>query len=194
MQTRIAAQTDDTGDIYFATRRSESALIRERTAALTADLGEPQLFWPPPERGWSIAQVFEHLALLNDSYLAPMRAAIEQAPPAGGAPWRPSFLGKLLLRAVAPETAGRGRTMKLWQPTRAVRRSVVQAFLGTQDEIDAMTRTSERLDLSRARLSSPANRLVRLNLGDAFVILNQHALRHLDQVERIRQHADFPRR
>lgn len=184
-------------DGFLAERLAESARIRERTAVLTADLDEPRLFWAPTDGSWSVAQVFEHLALLNESYLPGLRDALDDARRRAAAPpsrpWRPTFVGRMLAGVVAPEAKRKSPAMKLWQPTRSVRRDAVQAFLATQDAVDGYVRDAAGADLNRIRLRSPASRLVRLNLGDVFLVLNLHALRHLDQVERIRARPEFPR-
>jgi hypothetical protein len=49
------------------------------------------------------------------------------------------------------------------------------------------------VDLVAARLSSPASRLIRMNLGDAFRILVVHGRRHLGQIERVLARDAFPR-
>jgi hypothetical protein len=194
--TPIPPPTQAAHDGFLADRLAESDRIRERTAAQTADLDEPRLFWTPTDGSWSVAQVFEHLALLNESYLPGLRGALETARRKDAAPpsraWRPTFVGRMLAGMVAPEAKRKSPTMKLWQPTRSVRRDAVQAFLATQDAIDDSIRKAHGADLNRIRLHSPASRLVRLNLGDVFLVLNLHALRHLDQVGRIRARPDFP--
>jgi hypothetical protein len=185
------------GEGYAADRLEESRRIVERTRALTGDLGEAQLYWPQPDRGWSVAQVFEHLVRINESYLAPLGAAIERARRAGGAggvgrPWKPSFFGRLLIGSSAPEAKRRMKAPKLWSPEASIRRDVVDAFLDTQTRLDRLLAEADGLDLNRIRLGSPAMKLIRLNAGDVFVVLNLHALRHLNQVERIRQRPEFP--
>jgi hypothetical protein len=63
---------------------------------------------------------------------------------------------------------------------------VVEAFLQMQQEIARLLREGADLDWRSIRISSPVNRLVRLNLGDAYVVLVIHTQRHLNQVARIR--------
>ena len=64
--------------------------------------------------------------------------------------------------------------------------STVPALLAAIAATDARLRAAAGLDWRAVRLSSPVSRFIRLNLGDAFVILVVHAQRHLGQITRIR--------
>jgi hypothetical protein len=48
------------------------------------------------------------------------------------------------------------------------------------------------LEWRRLRIASPLSRLIRLNLGDCFMVGVAHARRHLGQIERIRAQPGFP--
>ena len=160
--------------------------IEPRALAVTRGLTPAQLATTPPQGGWSIAQVFEHLCRGNEAYLVPMAAAVAAARRRGGAPrpHRPSFFGGLLLKAIAESNPRRLPTTPRMTPL-AVREDVVEAFLGTLARIDALAREADGADL-RTGMWSPLGP-IRLNLGDAFAILVAHAERHLGQAERTRR-------
>lgn len=80
------------------------------------------------------------------------------------------------------------------QPPPAPRPDVLDEFQRGQAALAEPMRAADGVDLRRARLASPVNRLVRLNLGDAFQVLQDHARRHLAQARRVREHAGFPAR
>jgi hypothetical protein len=171
--------------------------VSERTRALTSDLTEQQLRWSPPEGGWSIARVFEHLASSHRSYLEMLPRVIEgareNAPPSIGGAWRPSFAGGLLLRSLDPSSRRRVPAPGGWRPAAEASGSSVGDFLGTQEEVKRLLADADGLDLRRVRTHSPVSRLLPLNLGDCFAIIAVHGRRHMGQVERIRAHAAFPR-
>src|SRR5260221_12706072 len=70
-------------------------------SAVARDLEATQLAWQPPDGGWSVGQLLEHLILANDSYLGMLRPRIyaRNAPHAeqGSAFWEPSLAGWLLV-------------------------------------------------------------------------------------------------
>jgi len=158
-----------------------------RAPRLTVGLSETQLYAPPPAGGWSIAQVFEHLLVSHGLYLDRMRPAIAAAPrDPPTQPWRPSLFGRLLIGAVGPDAKRRLTTARIFEPSLSPRPRVVAAFLEMQQEFAGLLRAAAGLDWRAVRLSSPVSRFIRLNLGDAFVILVVHAQRHLGQITRIR--------
>jgi hypothetical protein len=46
--------------------------------------------------------------------------------------------------------------------------------------------------LQKIKLSSPANFLIRMNLGDPLIFIPMHDERHLNQAERVKNHEYFP--
>lgn len=163
-----------------------------RASAHTA-LDDRQLNWAPAEGGWSIAQVFEHLCIVNDGYLARMEPLVTRpdAPRAGsGEGWRPTLMGRLLARAFRnPRPL---RAPRRFRPAPMARPGVVQAFLRRQRQLSALLEAARPLAWRRIAVTSPVSRLVRLNLGDCFDILAAHTERHLAQAARLRDHALFP--
>jgi uncharacterized damage-inducible protein DinB len=78
--------------------------IEPRTRVAVTGLPESKFHELPPEGGWSIAQVFEHLCLTNLAYLdGPLPGAIEKARARGPSekPWRSSLAGGWLAGALA---------------------------------------------------------------------------------------------
>lgn len=159
---------------------------------LTADLPEARLHVVPPAGGWTIAQVFEHLLVSHGLYIERMGPAIAAAlkvqAPRGrpSRPWKPTLFGRLLIATVGPKARMRLPTARVFEPGPKPRPRVVEAFLKMQQGIARLLREGAGLDWRGVRLSSPVNRLIRLNLGDAYVILVIHTQRHLNQVARIR--------
>lgn len=164
------------------------ARLEPRTRALVSGLTPAQLGATPPGGGWSVAQVLEHLCLGNEAYAGPLAAAIAKAKERGGVarPHRSSFFGGLLARAVSESNTGRLPTTPKMVPL-AVRDHVLDAFLATLTRIEALAREADGADLRTGMWSPLAP--IRLNVGDAFLVLVGHCERHLGQAERARRAA-----
>jgi len=162
--------------------------IEPRSRVAVAGLPEAKFIEVPPDGGWSVGLVFEHLCRVNDAYLeGPLGPAVARAKARGESerPWRPSFLGRWLTGALVEG----GKPMpapKLFRVGAAPRDHVVDAFLSGVARIRALMLEADGHDL-RTGLASPVSPLVRLNLGDAFRILVVHVHRHLGQAERTRR-------
>ena len=162
--------------------------IEPRTRVAVTGLPEAKFREAPPDGGWSVAQVFEHLCVSNLSYLeGPLPAAVARAVERGaaGRDWRPSFIGGWLTRALMEGA------QPTWSPKRyrvgiEVRANVVDEFLATVRRVRELMVEADGSDL-RVMMSSPVNALFRLNVGDAFRVLVVHSHRHLAQAERTRR-------
>jgi hypothetical protein len=144
----------------------------------------------PPEGGWSIAQVFEHLCLADDSYLNAMESVIQSARPAPaepGAGWRPSFIGGLMVRSFRSPRKMLVKAPRIYRPGPVPRPNVIDAYLERNRRTLDLLEGAAGLRWQKLRLVSPVTPLVRMNLGDGFEIIVTHAERHFRQIERIRQ-------
>jgi hypothetical protein len=162
--------------------------IEPRTRVAVTGLPESKFRELPPEGGWSIAQVFEHLCLANLSYLdGPLPLAIDKTRARGlsAKAWRPSLAGGWLARALT-EGGKPVHTPKPWRAAGEPRANVVDAFLATVERLRTGLLQADGHDLG-VGFASPASPLIRLNLGDAFRVLVVHCHRHLAQVERTRR-------
>ena len=172
----------------------ENDLLIVDAMAVVKDLAPAQLAWAPPSGGWSVAQVLEHLVTVADSYYGVLRSLVYQrsAPLAtlGRNKWDPTWMGSLLVSSLRSKR--RMRAPRIWRVGTEARPDVLRAFLDRQQTLVQLMRASAALDWNRVKFGSPAGRLIRLNLGDGFTALVVHAQRHAEQMERARQHAQFP--
>jgi len=162
--------------------------VEPRTRVAVSGLPESKFREMPPDGGWSVAQVFEHLCVANLSYLeGPLPAAIAKAKARGRTerPWKPGFTGGWLTRMLVEGTKPT-MTPRLYRVGPVPRANVVDEFLRTMASTRAMMLDADGFDL-RVGLASPVTPLIRPNLGDAFRIIVVHAHRHLGQVERTRR-------
>lgn len=176
---------------YRRTLLDDAARNAGRLRELGEGLDDATLRRRPAGGGWSIAEVYEHLCIADDSYLVPLRALLSRPdlPRIGpaGAEWKPSFVGALLVR-------GQSSSLKLpapriYRPGPTPRPDVVAEYLRRQEELARLLEGSGSIHWRRVRMRSPVSALVRLNLGDCFTVLVVHAARHILQIERVRRAA-----
>ena len=175
-------------DPMLAALWNELDRIEPRTRVAVTGLPEPKFREVPPDGGWSIAQVFEHLCVVNASYLdGPLPVALADARQRGPAnrPWKASFMGSWLTRSLA-EGAKSMPAPATWRVGPTVREHVVDEFLASVARLRELVRAADGTDLG-VGLSSPASGLIRMNLGDALRIMVVHCHRHLAQAERTRR-------
>lgn len=167
--------------------------VNHTVRTLRDTLSRDQLRWRPPEGGWSIADVLEHLIVSHDSYLPLLRSRV-QAAPASATPrrWKKSLIGGWLAASMRSEK--KYRSPGVWKVPEEPRKDVADAFIQRQRDLRDIVQDATARDWRSIRVSSPALKLIRMNLGDAFEVLTAHAERHAGQMERLLHRSDFPGR
>jgi hypothetical protein len=175
-------------------RQALSRQTREHMTRIEGlrSLSADQLAWTPPEGGWGVAHVLEHLVITNDNYLPMMdrltREASVGAQPGDG--WKPSLAGGLLIKSMT--SPRRFKTPKLFSDVMHPRDNVVAAFTDQLRRIESLLEAADRVSWRHTRTASPVSRLIPLNLGDCFTVLPAHNERHLGQIDRVMSHTRFP--
>ena len=167
---------------------SELDRIEPRTRVAVTGLHEAKFREAPPDGGWSVAQVFEHLCLANRSYLdGPLPAAVARSIARGRSDreWKPSWLGGWLAQSLMEGTKP-VPTPRLYRVTGELRGDVVDEFLASVRLTRELMQQADGHDL-RVMFASPVSSLIRLNVGDAFRVIVVHCHRHLAQAERTRR-------
>ncbi len=160
--------------------------LEPRALAAVRDLPPALFAQRPAAGGWSIAEVFEHLCVVGESYDPVIARAIERSRVRRGSPrpFRPTLMGNLLRKALLESNRQPMPAPRPWLPL-APRERVVEQFLLRVRGTMARLRELEGLD-PRIMLTSPAAWFLRMNVGEALAIEVVHAERHLAQVERAR--------
>jgi hypothetical protein len=168
--------------------RAETLELRVRLAGVLRPLDAAQLNEHPEPKGWSIAEVVEHLLVSDERSSAPSLEVIRKARPDGGAPlreWKPSFLGGLIAGSL--EKPRKLKAPKVFQPSPAARGGAIEALLARETEFVATLDKASSLDWRALRVRSGALPpfAPTMNLGDAFRIHVVHVRRHTAQIERL---------
>jgi hypothetical protein len=161
---------------------------------VAGDLTGEQLRWRPPEGGWGVGDCLEHLVASAESYRSKAGGEIARARADGREPfdggWGKTLGGRMLLFGVS--SSMRIPAPRSLRPPPEPPPDTLDRFLRGQRDIVALMREADGLDLGRIRFASPVNTLIRLNLGEAFEVLQIHAARHLAQARRVRERDAFP--
>jgi hypothetical protein len=168
--------------------RAESVAAREQLSGLLRPLDGAQLSEHPEPKGWSVAQVLEHLCRAHETTSAAAATVARTARADASAPareWRPTFLGRMIAGSLQKPRPL--KAPKVFQPGPTARNGVVEALLDAEMAFVQAMDDSESLDWRAVKVGSPAlpSWAPRLNLGDGFKIHVVHVARHTKQVERV---------
>lgn len=145
-------------------------------------LDAEQLNWKPDTVHWSIAQILQHLVVVNYSY-KPIFTAIEggtyKTPFLGKFNFTTNFFGKMILNSVKPDTKRKMKTLAIWEPDKSnIPLSILDDFENSQEWLKNVIRgSSDRIDQGLV-ISSPANRNIVYKLETAFDVIVNHEKRH----------------
>jgi uncharacterized damage-inducible protein DinB len=171
--------------------------VNENALRSLADrLSESQATWRPGTKRWSIVECIHHLNRTTTAYLPAIDEAIDRAKEmrwTGSGPFRYGRLGTWLVRAMEPPPKRRYSTMAVFMsPAKLSFSDTAREFSSCQERLRQRVHRSNGLDLARARVMSPATRVVRFRLGQCFAFLLAHERRHLWQAHRVMETAGFP--
>jgi hypothetical protein len=166
--------------------------LDEITHAFTArfsTLSEADLNWKPNATLWSIAQIIDHLCVINSTYF-PVFELVRQGkhplPWHAHWPWLVRNMGAFILKSVKPETQQKIKTLPLWQPAQSnMSAAVFTNFQQHQAELKKQMEACTDLIDQGVVLSSPGNRSIVYTLETAFEIMVTHEKRHLLQAQQL---------
>jgi len=165
---------------------NECNLVNERAKAFL-NLSHAQLNWKVNPYSWSAGECFEHLVITNHEYIPVFeKAARHSIQNENDYTFKPTFIGKFILKSVMPEFKWKMKTTKSFDPKNSnVDINIVNNFLNQHEQIKELIFKCRGVDLKKVKVQSPFNKLVKYNLGDSFLIIVYHDLRHLQQAEKV---------
>lgn len=178
-------------DVWLNQRVREMRESIDAVRRIQNELAYLQLGWRPPDGGWSIAQVLEHLIISDSLYLPELRDVVANGK-RGSGEWKPTITGGFIARSLQPASTRRTPAPRVFRPAEP-RADVVEEYIRVREELLKLVEAAKGVDLRRNKLHSPVSKLIRINLGDAILILTVHTQRHLGQIARVRAHRDFPK-
>lgn len=162
-----------------------------RFMAAVSNLTEAQANFRPDENQWTIAEIVEHVSVVNDGFLRLMRKLLKEAESASRPPRADLNLGHTSL-----DENGQQHPRPFQAPDRvrpqggariedslAKMRASLAGFAEIQPRLEAV-------DLSEQMFPHPA--LGPINAYQWMVLLGEHEDRHRGQIERLKATAGFP--
>ena len=144
-----------------------------------------ELNWKANSKMWSIAQVIEHIILVNESYFeAPeqIRAGKYKYPFIARFPYFPRLMGNMIYKSVLPETKRKQPTLPIWEPAQSeVAEDILAQFKAHQHALAAFMSDNQDLVANGTLVCSPANRLIVYTFERMFEIMLAHEQRHFNQ-------------
>jgi hypothetical protein len=175
----------------------EAAVIADEVKQSFGHLSHTQLNWKPNPEAWSIGQCLHHLITSNNSYFLIFENIIrgdKRATLWERLPLLPSLFGKVLIKSLSSESTRKLKAPQVFRPTSSdVDAKIVGEFAHQQHRLMEYLKASERLEIRRIIMTSPASSFVTYSLRDAYQIILVHERRHLLQAQRVMKADDFPR-
>jgi hypothetical protein len=109
-------------------------------------------------------------------------------------PVLPGLFGKLIIKAVSPESERKVKAIKKFEPaSSAISKTIVDDFIAEQDRLVSFIRATENLDLRKIKVTSTIASFVTYSLLDCYTLLIQHEKRHFLQTRRVMESTGFPK-
>jgi hypothetical protein len=182
--------------------RAQFESLAEEADALVGPLMDGQFTWSPSPHVWSIAHCIEHLNVTARAYLPALDEGIASAIRTGvygTGPFVYNIVGRLMVWSMEPPPRWRFKAPALFQPPPRTeplrtRAEIMAGFRGYQVQFMDRLRQANGVDLAKAKVVSPVNRLVHMSLGSGFALQVAHEQRHLWQARQLVARPDFPTR
>jgi len=144
---------------------------------------------PAPDR-WSVAECLVHLNITGRTYVERINSATSRARDknmVGKVPYRPGWLARWMIRAMAPPPRRRYKTPRRFVAPTAEHNvvQVLDEFTLVGEQWDTCLRAASGLHLARVKVRSPAVRWLRFPLGALFAMMAAHERRHLWQARQV---------
>jgi hypothetical protein len=168
-----------------------------RASKTFSHLSEIQLNWKQHPESWSVGECISHLVISKSLYLKKIEKILSSYPSnqEKDFPYEHSILGKLIAKGVDPAYVRKSKTFKVFFPDASeIHKDIVDDYIKSSKKFIELAGRMRNLDLKLVKLSSPVNKLIRLNLGYPLIIIPKHDERHLNQAERVMSQKDFPTR
>ncbi|HEX8359351.1 MAG TPA: DinB family protein, partial [Longimicrobium sp.] len=174
----------------------ELQAVRAEAAELLDGLSRAQLAWAPEPGRWSVGENVSHLRTLNTRYIEAIDEAIAAARARGHTGFerhKPGLIGGFMVRFMEPPVKRRVKTPAVFVSEGAHDWAAERAgYHATHEALEERLHAAGGISLNKARVASPASRLLRIKLGDAFALLLAHDRRHLWQIRQLRADPAFP--
>lgn len=148
-----------------------------------------ELNWKENSEKWSILECFEHLNLYGNFYIPELNRVILSSKSTSNNIFKTGVLGNYFAQSMLPkEKMKKMKTFKDKNPIHSkLSPEVLDRFIFQQEEIKNLLEKSKNVNLSKEKTAITLTKYIRLSLGDTFRFVIYHNIRHLHQIEKIKQ-------
>lgn len=156
------------------------------------DLNDDQLNWSPEKGRWSIGQILEHLALSNRHYITLTSYALGNANEHKADPeLRHTKVGSLLIKAAGPGT-NTPVPMPFKPDEKHYHHDIVERVIREHEIFRKYIAKSKGRDICSLTFGNPLMPAAKMNVADAYRLVDVHGDRHVRQIEEVRNMPGFP--
>lgn len=161
--------------------------VQKNFASLTVDV----LNKKPNADTWSIAQVLEHIIIINESYypvIENVRNGNYKVGYFGSGQFMTHFWFKTIYKSIHPDNKKKSKTQAIWQPASSnIDSEIVNHFVLHQNKFKMFLDGCSDLVENNTVIHSPAAKFITYTTGQAFEIITAHEQRHLIQAREVLQ-------
>jgi len=100
----------------------------------------------------------------------------------------------MILKYVEPNSTKKVKTFKIFIPeVKKLDTNIINSFCEEVEKMISFADELNGIDLTKIKFSSPATKLLKMNLGDALLINLYHDRRHLNQAKKVLNEPGFPK-
>jgi hypothetical protein len=168
------------------TKQVESTIIEVEKLK---ELDNSKLTWRESDHAWNILECLEHLNLYGHFYLPQMGLKIQESNSVSETDFRPGILGNYFSKSMLPKTKlNKMKTFKDKNPINTtLDTGVIDLFLSQQRQLLQIIHQAQKVSLNKVKINTSISPLIKLKLGDTLQFYINHILRHLVQIDRIKQ-------
>lgn len=165
-----------------------------------AELSDKQLDWKPSSNVWSIKENIAHLNGFSSYYQNKFKIKIFKtkfktpstefiSSPLGKSTWNAIKLGKF------KNIKRKFKSAKIYNPEinlDLLRGDLVKKLIENQNEMIQIIEDSKNVSLKRVKIPISTSTIIRLRLGDAMLYHVYHNERHIQTIQTLLNHPNFP--
>lgn len=165
--------------------------LTEKFVSTFGELDNELLNIKPNQNTWSIAQIIQHIIILNESYfplLEKLKSGNNELPFHAKFGFMVNLAGNLILKSVQPENVRKTKTLKIWEPALSnIPDGIIEKFRNHQGQLKSAIKECETFVKQGTIISSPANKNIVYKLETAFELIVVHEERHFNQAVEVMQ-------
>lgn len=173
-------------------------IISDEVRKTFGELSAGQLNWKSNASEWSIGQCFDHLIMTNSLYFPKIQKVADGTHKNNffsAIPFMPDFFGKLLKKAVNPDSPKKMKNPPVFSPSKSeISETIFEDFFKDQEKMISLMEIIQHLDTEKIKIATPISNAVNIRLNDVFEASIMHSRRHFNQAKRVMQMNEFPKK